>query len=81
MRYGPLHVFYCLWEDRAKAQSFRTTRMTYSNRLAPVLAGRRNSGQRLLEVAVWGLGDQQEAETALARELPKLIRVASAAPP
>jgi len=38
---GPVHVFYCLWEDRADAQSFRTTKMSYANRLAPVLAGRR----------------------------------------
>jgi hypothetical protein len=72
---GPLHVFYCLWEDRANAQSFRTTMMTYGNRLAPVLAGRRNSGQRSLEVAVWGIADQEVAEAALTRELEKLITV------
>jgi hypothetical protein len=72
---GPLHVFYCLWEDRASAQTFRTTIMTYASRLAPVLAGRRNSGQRSLEVAIWGISDQQEAEAALARELEKLIKV------
>ena len=72
---GPLHVFYCLWEDRANAQAFRTTRMNYANRLAPVLAGRRNSGQRSLEVAIWGAADQQEAEAALAHELGELIRI------
>jgi hypothetical protein len=72
---GPLHVFYCLWEDRANAQRFRTTRMSYANRLAPVLAGRRNSGQRSLEVAIWGMADQQEADAALAGELEKLIKV------
>jgi hypothetical protein len=73
---GPLHVFYCLWEDRASAQSFRTTRMTYASRLAPILAGRRNSGQRSLEVAIWGIANQDEADAALARELEKLIKVA-----
>jgi exosortase/archaeosortase family protein len=72
---GPLHVFYCLWEDRATEQSFRTTVMSYANRLGPVLAGRRNSGQRSLEVAVWGIADQNEADAALARELEKLIHV------
>jgi hypothetical protein len=72
---GPLHVYYCLWEDRTSAQSFRTTRMNYVNRLAPVLAGRRNSGQRSLEVAIWGIDDHQEAEAALARELGKLIQI------
>jgi hypothetical protein len=73
---GSLHIFYCLWEDRASAQSFRTTRMTYASRLAPILAGRRNSGQRSLEVAIWGIADQDEADAALARELEKLIKVA-----
>jgi len=72
---GPLRVFYCLWEDRANPQFFRTTSMTYANRLAPVLAGRRNSGQRSLEVAIWGIADQQEAEAALASELETLIKV------
>jgi exosortase len=72
---GPLHVFYCLWEDRANAQYFRTTMMTYANRLAPVLGGRRNSGQRSLEVAIWGIADQSEAEAALTRELQKLVKV------
>jgi hypothetical protein len=68
-----LHVYYCLWEDRASAQSFRTTTMSYANRLAPVLAGRRNSGERSLEVAIWGIADRQEAEAAFTRELGKLI--------
>jgi exosortase len=72
---GPLHVFYCLWEDRANAQSFRTTMMTYGNRLAPVLAGRRNSGQRSLEIAISGIPDQQEADAALASKLQKLVTV------
>ena len=72
---GPLHVFYCLWEDRANDQSFRTTKMNYANRLAPVLAGRRNSGQRSLEVAIWGIADQNEADASLAHELEKLIKV------
>jgi exosortase/archaeosortase family protein len=72
---GPLRVFYCLWEDRANAQSFRTSMMTYGNRLAPVLAGRRNSGQRSLEVAIWGIADEGEAEAALGRELDKLIKL------
>lgn len=72
---GPLHVFYCLWDDRASAQSFRTTSMTYANRFAPVLAGRRNSGQRSLEIALWGIADQNEADAAFTRELEKLIKV------
>ncbi|MCX6925422.1 MAG: exosortase/archaeosortase family protein [Verrucomicrobia bacterium] len=72
---GPVHVFYCLWDDRAEAQFFRTTSMTYANRLAPVLDGHRNSGQRSLEVLISGIPDQQEAEAALGRELEELIKV------
>jgi exosortase/archaeosortase family protein len=72
---GPLHVFYCLWEDRANAQSFDATAMTYASRLAPVLVGRRNSGQRSLEVAVWGIAGEEEAEAALTQGLQKLIKV------
>jgi hypothetical protein len=72
---GPLFVFYCLWDDRANAQTFATTRMGYASRLAPVIAGRRNPGQRSLELAVSGVANQQEAEMALASELAKLIRV------
>src|SRR5205814_6930880 len=69
---GPIHVFYCLWEDRADAQSFSTMNLTYANRLEPVLAGSRNSGQRSPELAMWGLADESEAEAALTRELEKL---------
>jgi exosortase len=72
---GTFHVFYCLLEDRANEQSFRTIRLNYANRLAPVLAGRRNSGQRSLEVAIWGIADPKEAEMALASELQKLVKV------
>jgi exosortase/archaeosortase family protein len=72
---GPIQVFYCLWEDRADAQSFSTTSLTYASRLEPVLAGRRNSGQRSLEIAMWGMADANEAEAALTHELEKLIRV------
>ena len=69
------YVFYCLWEDRAAQQGFAATSLTYRNRLEPVLAGRRNLGQRSLEVAVWGFEDAPLAEAALVRQLEKVIRV------
>jgi len=72
---APVHVFYCLWEDRADEQFFQTTTLTYANRFEPVLSGRRNSGQRSLEIAMWGLDDPEEAEAALARELEKVIKL------
>lgn len=70
----PVHVFYCLWEDRAEGQSFKTERLTYGNRLAPVRAGRRNLGQRSLEVAVRGYEDPRNAEAAVVRQLERLVR-------
>lgn len=70
-----VRVYYCLWEDRALEQTFDTEELTYGNRLAPVLAGRRNSGQRTLELAVWGIADEQQAEAAVQRQLERIIRV------
>jgi exosortase/archaeosortase family protein len=72
---GPLHVFYCLWDDRATAQGVETMNLTYANRLAPVLAGRRQSGQRSLEVALWGYAQPAEAERVFRETLPKLVVV------
>jgi exosortase/archaeosortase family protein len=71
---GPLYVFYCLWEDRAAQQNSSTMELSYGRRLGPVLEGRRNSGQRSLEVALWGMRDEQQAEAAFAQQLQKLIR-------
>jgi hypothetical protein len=71
---GPLHVYYCLWEDRGGRQDFDSARLTYENRLAPVLAGRRLCGQRSLELALWGFADDQEAEAAAAQEIEKIVR-------
>ena len=69
----PLFVFYCLWDDRASAQGFETMELTYGNRLAPVLAGQRNPGQRSLEIAVSGPDSAGEAEAAVRAELERLI--------
>jgi len=71
---GPLHVFYCLWEDRAADQGFETTKLTYGNRLAPVLAGRRNAGQRSLEIILRGAPDEAAAEARLAQVLEKVVK-------
>jgi exosortase/archaeosortase family protein len=70
----PLFVFYCLWDDRASAQGFATKSLKYGNRLAPVLAGLRNPGQRSLEIAVAGPASAAEAETAVRAELQTLIK-------
>ncbi|MCW5550911.1 MAG: exosortase/archaeosortase family protein [Verrucomicrobiae bacterium] len=70
-----LHVYYCLWEDRGDAQGFEVTSLTYGSRLEPVWSGRRNLGQRSLELAVWGIDDAAEASAALRAQLEKLIVV------
>jgi hypothetical protein len=49
--------------------------LTYGNRLAPVLAGLRNPGQRSLEIAVAGPDTAAEAGAALRAELEKLVAV------
>jgi hypothetical protein len=72
---GPLHVFYCLWEDRADTQLFGAMSQTYANRLGPVFAGRRNCGQRSLEIAVWGFTAMSQAEEALREQLESLLKV------
>lgn len=72
---APLHVFYCLWNDRANEQGFETMALTYGNRLGAVLAGLRNPGQRSIEISVWGFATAAEAEAAVRHELPDLIVV------
>jgi exosortase/archaeosortase family protein len=69
----PFFVFYCLWDDRASAQGFDTMMLTYAERLAPVMAGLRNPGQRSLEIAVTGPDNAAEAEAAVRKELQNLI--------
>jgi hypothetical protein len=71
----PFFVFYCLWDDRASAQGQSTMSLTFGNRLAPVLAGLRNPGQRSLEIAVSGVADAADAENALREQLEKLVVV------
>ena len=72
---GTVYVFYCLWEDRALQQSFSAEWLSYRNRLMPVLAGRRNCGQRSLELALWGAANELEADHAVRELLPKILEV------
>jgi hypothetical protein len=72
---SPFHVFYCLWDDRASAQGRDTQMLTYGNRLAPVLQGLRNPGQRSLEIAIAGNLDSTQAEAAFQKQLQKMIQI------
>lgn len=69
----PVFVAYCLWDDRASARHFETSSLTYGNRLAPVLAGRRNSGQRSIELVLAGADDPAAARAAVQSLLEKII--------
>jgi exosortase len=71
----PLFVFFCLLEDRDQDDVFTTAELTYDSRFAAVQAGRRNLGQRSLEIAIWGKPDAVTAEAALREQLPQLIMI------
>jgi len=70
----PVYIFYCLWNDRSSAQGFEGAGLTYDLRLAPVLAGIRNPGQRSLEIALTGPETAAAAEASMRTELEQLIR-------
>jgi len=70
----PFYVFYCLWDDRTSAEGRSTMHLNSFTRLAPVLAGLRNPGQRSLEIAMTGAFDEAQAETLFKNELQKIIQ-------
>jgi exosortase len=71
----PVHVFYGLYEDPSGTLVLANRRMDPASRIAAALAGSRNSGQSLLEIAVSGPAEPLDAQAALARALPSLIKV------
>lgn len=79
---GPqtLYLFYCVWEDQApdNPNMGRGEALTTRSRLAAVLAGRRNLGQQVLQVALAGPRDYETARARFAAELNRLIRAAPA---
>jgi exosortase/archaeosortase family protein len=72
---GPVYVFYCLWEDRAKTEFFDLDVLTFGSRLGRALSGQRNCGERSLEILVRGIANLKDARAALQRQLGKLIMV------
>lgn len=70
-----LDVLYSHWEDRASGAGRRIDPMqlTYRNRLESVLSGRRNLGQRSIELAVWGCATEDEARATLQAQLEKMV--------
>ncbi len=70
----PLHVLYILSDDRMDGEGVRTQSLTWEARLRPVLEGRRNTGQRSLQIAVVNVADPAEAEKLVLAKLPGLVR-------
>ncbi len=70
----PLFVFYSLWEDGAAEQRNVTQLLTRRARLDAVRERRRNQGQRVLQIGLWGARDAAHAEELLRAQLPKLLR-------
>lgn len=68
-----LWVFYCLREDGDVPDSNETESLSYRNRLAPVLAGRRNLGQRSLEIAIWSRADPSEVQAKTASIVQSIV--------
>jgi exosortase len=73
----PLHVFYCLWEERPLnspgSKALDDGILNIHKRLQAVLNGRRHLGQQVLEVAIRGPASAEEALSLFERQLASLI--------
>jgi exosortase len=69
------YVYRCLWEDRTAAgvASQRRFDMSIRGRVLSSWYGRRNLGQRLLQIAVSGARTEAEAREEIRRRLPEMI--------
>jgi exosortase len=72
---GRVYVYRCLWEDRRVTGVARNRNfdMSVGGRLTGAWYGRRNLGQRLLQIAIVGAGSEQEARAELRQRLSGLI--------
>ena len=72
----PLFVFVCIQEDKRVASApADTDEWNLASRLKAALEGKRNLGQRLLEIAVLGLDDFAQAKEALSKTVQEILRV------
>ena len=78
----PYYVFFCLLDDGGKFTTQEAARAarTYLDALEPerrlraVWEGKRHSGQRVLEIAMTGYLNREQAQKALAVALPALVQ-------
>jgi hypothetical protein len=72
----PLFVFVCLQEDkRAAGDTISAPEWSFRGRVRAALEGKRNLGQRLLEIAVTGMDDFGQAREAVARTVNEIVAV------
>ena len=71
----PVFVAYCLWSDRAGLQQFSATGLSYAKRLGSVLSGVRNTGQRSIEIMLYGVNDLPEAINSVKNLVDQILLV------
>jgi exosortase/archaeosortase family protein len=70
-----IHVFHCLWADRISPhEDPGLDDGSQASRIRAVLAGKRNLGQKVLELVVQGPDSREEAVATLRQQLAGLIR-------
>jgi hypothetical protein len=70
-----LHVFYCLWSDKFSPHEQPQVEDDYqASRLLAVMQGKRNLGQRVLEIVVTGPDSKDAAVELLKSQLPLLVK-------
>jgi len=67
------YLMYVVNDDRISGQEITVERATPANRWKAVMAGRRNMGQRSMQLALVGEPDAAVAEKAMLEKLPQLV--------
>ncbi len=72
---SPVYVFRCLWEEQPQTgmAENRTLDMSVMGRFMTARYGKRNLGQKLLQIAISNVRNEEEAREDLERRLPDLI--------
>lgn len=69
----PAFAYYCLTDDRPSTAPLASAALTTASRLEAAAAGLRNSGQRVIEIALSGCEDPERADTLTAARLNQLV--------
>lgn len=75
-RNEPMYVYRCLWEEEAMSVGAQSKGfdMSISGRLLSAWCGRRNLGQKLIQIGITGASNELEAREHLAKRLGSFIR-------